>query len=687
MKQRRSITVVTFLLASLLLTAIFNAPPASAQLTPEDQRVATEAEGTITPEQQAQLKELEAARQPGAGRGLTPVDPTAEAAGCSWYSDGFGCVFYSILNTLADWVVGWLVNFAGWLFDLAMQFARVDLRQIRFVTIGFGVSLGVANLAFVLILLWIAIATIFDFEPYTAKQLLPKLIIAALFINFSLAIGGAFINLSNGISDIFYNRLTKNQTATIYNSIGALTRIGAVTSGQTLVQAEGAVVKTGQIERPIKRDEIISVATQIKILQLLAAPVLIFVLLAGTIFIIVRQVSLMFLLAFGPFAFLSMILPYTRKFYTDWWEKLAKWSFFLPAFMLFLYVSLAGGAQLAATVGGNTTDPIPVFFQYFLAIALMIGSLIAAEKMSISGAGMVTGWGKGIAKATGGWAKGTGKMIGGRVAQQYLTTGLGGVLARSRWTRWANRPAEAAVAAGQKIREDREKAALKRRTLASKASPEYRWQLMRTMADSEKADFIRELKPHQLKQAFSLETATPRQRMDLYKAMQKFDLEDKVAEAAPDLTSLVEMETQIERTNTARFQDAFNSWIGSATKKELESRIQPSDIRTNVNLQAAITARGVVDIDDFRTIGNSREKSEALRDFLTGMGGGSLGAGLGELARSNRTLAEAIRDREGVYIRLARGIALGKKSPKGTEPAPEPPPAPTPPPAPGGGTA
>jgi hypothetical protein len=70
-------------------------------------------------------------------------------------------------------------------------------------------TVGIANMFFVLILLWIAIATIFDFQPYTARQLLVRLIIAALLINFSLAIAGAFINLSNGIARIFYDALRR----------------------------------------------------------------------------------------------------------------------------------------------------------------------------------------------------------------------------------------------------------------------------------------------------------------------------------------------------------------------------------------------------------------------------------------------------------------------------------------------
>src|SRR3989338_3181840 len=228
--------LILLFLAGSLFTWVLIPPAASAQLTPQEQETAIRAEGEITPEQQAQLKELEAAQQPGAAKGLTPAELTAKAIGCGGLSAlSPTCALYLILNAVAVWIVGKVVNIAGWLFDLAIKFALIDLREVRFVTIGFGISLGIANMFFVLILLWIAIATIFDFEQFTAKQLLGKLIIAALFINFSLAIGSAFVNLSNGISDIFYKRLTDNGKATIYEGIGTLTKIGAVTSGQTLI--------------------------------------------------------------------------------------------------------------------------------------------------------------------------------------------------------------------------------------------------------------------------------------------------------------------------------------------------------------------------------------------------------------------------------------------------------------------
>lgn len=509
MKSTLKRTFIPLLLAGSLLAWAVSIPAVVSALTPEEQERATRAEGEITPEQQAQLKEIEAANQPGAAKGLTPADLTAKALGCGgWGALAPSCALYWILNAIADWVVGKVVSIAGLLFDLAIKFAHLDLREVRFVTIGFGISLGIANMFFVLILLWIAIATIFDFEQFTAKQLLGKLIIAALFINFSLAIGSAFVNLSNGISDVFYKRLTDNGKATIYEGIGTLSKIGAITSGQTLIAEAGQTPKPGQLVRPANTDDLLAVAIQVKIWQLLVSPFLIFVLLAGTFFIIVRQVSLMFLLAFGPFAFLAMVLPYTHKFYSDWWEKLVKWSFFLPAFMLFLYVSLAAGTQLASSVGGNSTDPIPVFFQYFLAIALLIGSLIAAQQSAISGAATVNGWGKKMAGATGKWAGNRGWKYGGKLAE---------AVTKNPMAAWAMRHPVLTLGTG---------AAMRRAAAAT----------MKKGTDVEKkdTDFYTRLNDRQL--AATLSAANPRLRQRILGSLP----EKRLRSARPELRALLQ---------------------------------------------------------------------------------------------------------------------------------------------------
>src|SRR4030042_2731650 len=72
---------------------------------------------------------------------------------------------------------------------------------------GWQIVLNFANLGFVLAIIVIAFSTIFRRESYAMKQTLWKLIVAALLVNFSLTIAGAFISVSNIFTDFFLQNL------------------------------------------------------------------------------------------------------------------------------------------------------------------------------------------------------------------------------------------------------------------------------------------------------------------------------------------------------------------------------------------------------------------------------------------------------------------------------------------------
>lgn len=696
---------------------------------------------------EAARKEAERAGAPGT-RSITGPSPESSNVSCGGFTD-VTCGALKFLNYLTDWIFYLPFQLAETFFSIALSFNLDPFApggMIGLVTeSGFPVALGAANIFFVLILLWIAIATIFDFEPYTARQLLPKLIIAALLINFSLPIGRSIIVLSNGIGRVFYDNLIENSgsihgavqkvfnveaiqrgflesplnaycspkespaecTKRIYENIRGETASGGsisaaecerVASQKGRYGAPGAgpsstvvvpadcekILAQAHLEVQKATGNVYNLQAMMIGVKVLVYPVAIFVIFAAAILLTIRIISLSFVLVLGPFAFLFLILPATRNLWSMWWDRLFKWSFFLPAFLFFFWLTFSvvkgiPDAFFVAQAGSEKTLNVwAAMAAYLFGAAFMIGSLMVSNYLGIKGAGTVTGWGRKMSGAAGKWTKGTGKIIGGGIAGAALGSGIGRAIASRRYSRWALRPVEAAAAAGQKVQDERAKNALKRRAMAFKASPDYRWALMQGMADSEQADFIRELKPHQLKQVMNI--ANERQRMRLYQNMGKFDLEDQVRDAAPDVTSAVEMETQTHRSDP-RFQDAFNSWVGGASKQELQKRIQPQDIRANINLQTAIKTEGIVDIEDFKTMGNSRETAQAMRDFVAAVGSGSVTNGLDQLALTNRSLVEKIRSSPGVAIKLERGIALGKKAPKRPEEPtpPEPPPA-----APGG---
>jgi len=348
---------------------------------------------------------------PGGGSSAPPPDVFS----CSWWSHGFACGAYRILDSLSDFVTSYFVRLAAYIFDTFLRFALLDISQTTIVKVGSSIAVATANLFFILILLWIAIATIFDWADYSARQLLPKLIIIALLINFSVAIGATIINLSNGIARTFYCVIAGTSTLCPANPGGDSKSISenfadiskfrsvAVITREDLPPPQGTPTSS---ENELKGAFIAIFA------KMLLAPVLIFTLLAGAFFILARQIALMFVLILSPLAFFFYILPGTRGMNSRWWSALFKWSFFLPAYLFFIMLTIKTGGAMLTAIQANPNDPasgtFTLWMQYLVLIGLMIGSLIVSNQLSIYGAGAVTNLGKR-------WSKGAGKRVGWKV--------------------------------------------------------------------------------------------------------------------------------------------------------------------------------------------------------------------------------------------------------------------------------
>lgn len=688
---------------------------------------------------------------------ITPVECTITEITCgilvalNWLVDMVIFIVYPLVESLFDTML--VANFTA--------FSGPDSSFLIATQVGWRIVLGVVNAFFALFLLWIAIATIFDFQMFSARSLLPKLIIAALLINFSLVIGKSIITLSNGIGQIFsaqiqrqggvaeavsrifdprtltmavqnnYTSLNKeearqklrNTTTTVEMGFTILWFLpistgvnGTWTAEQCYEEVYGGptggwasfLAQWGSSIRTRQYIQCRSLLADVSIQQALVAfdpkygkdillagafiakalmvPLVLFVLAAASIMFLVRLVSLMGLLIFAPLAFFSLIIsiPGAGNLWSEWWSKLFKWSFFLPAFLFLFMLSIlvvrgiAPATQQAIFAGQAVPNLSILLTEYFIGIGLMVMALLVGNQMSIYGASAVVGVGKKMQGAAGKWAKGTGKIFGGRAVGAALGSGAGQWMAAGRYRRHLLRPLEAATAVGRKVEGEREKAALKRRSLAAKVSPEMRQSIMAGMAPSERADFVRDMKDHELRAIMGV--MSPQQRINLHQEMKKHELDDKILNATQDLTTVVELETGVERSQP-QFQEAFNSWLKGATVGDLQKRISADDIRKNANLQQALATKGVGELSDLKTIAHTRDKAEALRQHFIDLGNRStfdgelsigfseveaseraIGRATGELAKTNQQLANDITGALPIQINLARSRPLGKKT-------------------------
>lgn len=341
-----------------------------------------------------------------------------------------GVIFYVVF-----WLFGWLLWLAAQLLGFVLE--KPELQQFttaRLVQEGWAFCRDLANMFFALVLIIISFATILRIELYGAKQLLPKLIIAALLINFSLVIAGVLIDFSQVLTKYFIDATKTvggNSDVTIVLMKGLHITEGFKKEMPSLLETPGVLL-----------DIIVGLFFQIIIVLVTA-----FTFFAAAILLIVRFVALWFLLILAPLAWLFYILPATSAYWSMWWRSFLKWVFFAPAYAFFLYLAifLISQGTLAQDVGFKQEQlasmsvssailpSMQLVVDYIVIIGFLLGGLITAQKLSVMGAsglyGFAKSMGKGFGRMTGQWAARGAKVPGA----DWMSKKIG----PQAWQRWA----------------------------------------------------------------------------------------------------------------------------------------------------------------------------------------------------------------------------------------------------------
>jgi hypothetical protein len=112
-----------------------------------------------------------------------------------------------------------LLHLASFCIDFIMVVAGYNgYLESTAVNIGWTVVRDITNMLFIVILLVIAFATILGLEGYEWKQLLPKLVTAAILVNFSRTICGVLIDASQVFMITFLNAVSATIGGNIINA-------------------------------------------------------------------------------------------------------------------------------------------------------------------------------------------------------------------------------------------------------------------------------------------------------------------------------------------------------------------------------------------------------------------------------------------------------------------------------------
>jgi len=347
-----------------------------------------------------------------------------------FYAVGY---FFSKLLVAAGYILNWSLNLNAHILDNPA------------VQIGWTLTRDIANLGFIFVIIFIAFGTILKVESFHLKRLLPKLIAAALLINFSLLVAAVFLDFAGILMNFFFNNA--------YTSSGG--------DGGIAMALTGAMQVHGFLKTPDVNAATFAAFSAASLNYLASLAFLVFATIFGAITLLaigfmflVRYIIIGFLLIMLPAAILAWVIG--GKTWDEWTGKFFQYTFFGPLAGFYIYITLKtamvlstlNGLQLSQVVSQDTSGVISNIASYLGSMIIMVSMLIyglnLAQKQCEIGGKEAVGIAKGIAKSWGAFGLGGVARIatGGKMGYQDISKKLADVGKKDTrgWYRGLTRP-------------------------------------------------------------------------------------------------------------------------------------------------------------------------------------------------------------------------------------------------------
>src|SRR3989338_5170445 len=334
---------------------------------------------------------------------------------CGWRGIAIGIGI--ILVTLTAWLLG----VVGMLFDALVYYTIDQFTGTFYSPAASGINLAwtafrdLSNILIIGLFAFIAISLILGLKQYGDKKYIARLIIIAVFINFSLLFTKIIVDFSNFTASQFHTAATKTFSPSVipenHDTIQSFPKTGIASqfvklTGLTSLYDTGSKLKT------------MSETQQSGWLPLLhgvfAATLFLAtagVLLYGSYIFLVRAVLILVLLLTSALAFASYIIPnqkFTDQGWSLWWDSLIKSAVLAPLLMILLWATAAVGSALSSTAAfkGRTlgladeavvsTNFIAGLLNYLIILGLLFASFkisnnIASSVVGMSGSSIMAG--------------------------------------------------------------------------------------------------------------------------------------------------------------------------------------------------------------------------------------------------------------------------------------------------------
>lgn len=347
----------------------------------------------------------------------------------------------------------WLLGVAAITLDYAMYYTVVHMGSyvngLSAVGVAWRILRDLGNIVLLFGFIILGIETILDLNFYGGgTKLLPKLLIAAVFLNFSLFVAEAVIDTGNLFATEFYTQINGGQAAgsttlndnisnTVMSQLGLQTIYGSALN----LNNNGSLSKANVFQS----GNVFLVGFMSSLLFMIAA----FVFFSLAFILIARFIFLIFLIILAPIGFAGFAIPRLDKLAGQWWEQLVAQTITAPAMLLMLYVALAVITDSQFLTGLTTANPsgttqswvdwiaggqgvaglASILLSFIVAMGLLMAVVMLSKRLGAFGGAWAT-------KTAGAVSFGAVGFVGRRTAGR----GLNAAAARFQQSSWSRAP-------------------------------------------------------------------------------------------------------------------------------------------------------------------------------------------------------------------------------------------------------
>lgn len=299
---------------------------------------------------------------------------------------------------------GWILEVAGLLFNACLEFTTIGFDSQIYARVQGGIESvwtafrDIANIIIIGMFTFIALTMILGIEKFNARQMVAKILLIAVLINFSLLFTRIIIASSNYVATQFYKAAQFNaegaQTATA-GQANAYDKFSTGISGKfgQLLGVAGVFDTGDALWKVAESSDNGWTALLMGLLTALIFLAVALVFLYTAFLLIARAILFIFLLITSSLAFASYLIPgggFGGYGWDAWWSSLLKNAAFGPLLLLFIWATLQVGAGIKATngtLGGLLADPskggsINALFSYLLILGMLYVSVKVASSFA-----------------------------------------------------------------------------------------------------------------------------------------------------------------------------------------------------------------------------------------------------------------------------------------------------------------